>query len=163
MSVLPQADKEQCAAFIVSLPRTFIHFLLLKPVSQRDERVLVIWSDSFHNIVRIYRDLEQKMINLLRRTPRPSSTLGTDSPSISYALSRDVSGIELSKQRNNQHEEKANVSSTTKNASPPPEGQSTTEVGDTEDQVEKRPVQLFAPIYIGLSAGLALGALTGLF
>ncbi|KAF9561703.1 hypothetical protein CPC08DRAFT_722637 [Agrocybe pediades] len=54
MFMLPQADREQCAAFI------------------RDERVMVIWSESLDRIVPICQDFEERLIKLLWRS-RPAA------------------------------------------------------------------------------------------
>ncbi|KAF9524935.1 glycosyl transferase family group 2-domain-containing protein [Crepidotus variabilis] len=53
MLMLPQADREQGAAFI------------------RDERVLIIWSESLDRIVPLCQDIEERLIKLLWRS-RPS-------------------------------------------------------------------------------------------
>ncbi|KAK2467930.1 hypothetical protein APHAL10511_000225 [Amanita phalloides] len=57
MLMLPHADKEQCAAFI------------------RDERVLVVWSESIDHIVPSCHEIEEKLIKLLWRSrpTRPGS------------------------------------------------------------------------------------------
>ncbi|KAI0684990.1 glycosyl transferase family group 2-domain-containing protein [Cytidiella melzeri] len=51
---LPMAEKEQCAAFI------------------RDERVLIVWSDSIDTIIPTCRDFEERLIKLLWRS-RPNA------------------------------------------------------------------------------------------
>ncbi|KAF5385623.1 hypothetical protein D9757_005554 [Collybiopsis confluens] len=146
MAMLPHADKEQCAAFI------------------RDERVLVIWSDSLHNIVPIYHDLEGRLIKLLWRpapggtptlgTPKPSSTIGTESPSSCDPLPRGNSRAE-----SNQHQQfnGGEVDGDINGGSgldPPPPFDEPEALEDLSE--ENRPVQLLAPIYTGVSAGLAL-------
>ncbi|EAU86690.2 hypothetical protein CC1G_06451 [Coprinopsis cinerea okayama7 len=50
MLMLPQADREQCAAFI------------------RDERVLIVWSESIDRIVPLCQDFEERLIKLLWRS-----------------------------------------------------------------------------------------------
>ncbi|KAF8191309.1 glycosyl transferase family group 2-domain-containing protein [Pholiota molesta] len=55
MLLLPQADKEQCAAFI------------------RDERVMVIWAEALDRIVPLCQDVEERLIKLLWRA-RPAGT-----------------------------------------------------------------------------------------
>ncbi|KAH7922287.1 hypothetical protein BV22DRAFT_1037622 [Leucogyrophana mollusca] len=50
MNMLPRAEKEQCGAFI------------------RDERVLILWSDSLDNIIPLCRDFEDKLIKLVWRS-----------------------------------------------------------------------------------------------
>ncbi|KAG1848118.1 glycosyl transferase family group 2-domain-containing protein, partial [Suillus subluteus] len=63
MNFLPRAEKEQCAAFI------------------RDERVIVIWSDSFDTIIPLCRDLEEKLIKLVWRFRHLASPVSTTPPS----------------------------------------------------------------------------------
>ncbi|KIK57287.1 hypothetical protein GYMLUDRAFT_204172 [Collybiopsis luxurians FD-317 M1] len=142
MSMLPQADKEQCAAFI------------------RDERVLVIWSDSLHNIIPVYQDLEERLIKLLWRpapgsgtpTPIASSTTETEIPTAFHPLSRDDLKAELAKQQGDIDEDVGGGSNSTPS---PRESQNDAEA--LEDQAEeKRPVQILASVYTGVSAGLAL-------
>ncbi|THV00850.1 hypothetical protein K435DRAFT_776315 [Dendrothele bispora CBS 962.96] len=140
MLMLSQADKEQCAAFI------------------RDERVLVVWSDSLYAIIPACQELEQRLIKLLWRsgtspTPAVSSTLG--SPSRSEAgtprplkgttvLSGDSAvgnASALGSQENHSFEHI----------------ESSSGVEELEAfAAERRPVQLYAPIYHGLAAGLAV-------
>ncbi|KAM6494911.1 Glycosyl transferase family group 2 domain containing protein [Amanita muscaria] len=55
MLLLPQADKEQCAAFI------------------RDERVLVVWSETIDHIVPACHEIEERLIKLLWRSRPPQS------------------------------------------------------------------------------------------
>jgi hypothetical protein len=53
ISLLPRADKEQRGAFI------------------RDERTLVVWSDSFDDIVPVFEEFEEKLTELVwRKRPR---------------------------------------------------------------------------------------------
>ncbi|RDB26851.1 hypothetical protein Hypma_005327 [Hypsizygus marmoreus] len=67
---LPAAEKEQCAAFI------------------RDERVLVIWSDSLDRIIPTCTDFEERLIKLLwRAQPGPTSSTSHSSsfsPSLAH-------------------------------------------------------------------------------
>lgn len=80
MSMLPSADKEQCGAFIVSLS-AFYDLRLTLAVIQRDERVMVIWTDDFDTIVPLAREFEEKLIKLVWQNrvafSAPSSTLQT--------------------------------------------------------------------------------------
>ncbi|KAI0746496.1 glycosyl transferase family group 2-domain-containing protein [Daedaleopsis nitida] len=61
---LPNADKEQSAAFI------------------RDERVLVVWADSMDAIIPTCRDFEDRLIKLLSR-PRPAGIITSASRPVS--------------------------------------------------------------------------------
>ncbi|RDX46455.1 hypothetical protein OH76DRAFT_1356082 [Lentinus brumalis] len=76
---LPTADKEQMAAFI------------------RDERVLVVWSDSIDTIIPTCRDFEERLIKLLWRS-RPGAFPGshpTSTNSHPASVSGSVSGHSL--------------------------------------------------------------------
>lgn len=157
MSMLPQAEKEQCAAFIVSLVFLFAP-LQLTCSTQRDERVLVVWSDSLHAIIPAYQDLEQRLIKILWHprprldgsTPGSSVTFERDSPGISRPSSRIVSNVHKDEDRDENAEGD-------RSSSTPSRSESRNEVDISEDQEEKRPVRLLAPIYTGISAGLAFG------
>lgn len=72
--MLPHADKEQCAAFIVSSSDPNGNDLT-KLSEKRDERVLVVWSESIEHIVPACHDIEEKLIKLLWRSrpARPAS------------------------------------------------------------------------------------------
>ena len=64
MLLLPRADREQCAAFI------------------RDERVMVIWSESIDRIIPLCSDFEERLIKFLWRSrplAPPSITSGNTS------------------------------------------------------------------------------------
>ncbi|KAJ8454065.1 hypothetical protein ONZ45_g19451 [Pleurotus djamor] len=69
---LPSADKEQCAAFI------------------RDERVLVVWSQSIDSIVPICNEFEERLIKLLWRT-RPSQ------PQVASDAASTITGVPVSR------------------------------------------------------------------
>lgn len=63
MLMLSQADREQCAAFI------------------RDERVMVIWSESIDRIVPLCADFEERLIKLLWRSrPMAPSSVASGNP-----------------------------------------------------------------------------------
>ncbi|KAI0746494.1 glycosyl transferase family group 2-domain-containing protein [Daedaleopsis nitida] len=87
---LPTADKEQSAAFV------------------RDERVLVVWSDSIDSIIPICRDFEERLIKLLWRS-RPGAFPGshpTSSTSHPASAAGSVSGHsyqQLNAQPSNNH------------------------------------------------------------
>ncbi|EPQ51585.1 hypothetical protein GLOTRDRAFT_140976 [Gloeophyllum trabeum ATCC 11539] len=165
MMLLPHADKEQNAAFI------------------RDERVLVVWSESVDTIVPICRDFEDRLIKLLWRS-RPNAHLGAATSSTSHpnSASGSVSGH--------------STTNFSPNAMPPPRfstigsklglgvaGSSASLSEDPEKggvgeekrrkvkrtwygrkkiveidplAPEERPVRILAPIYNGIAAGLAL-------
>ncbi|KXN84889.1 hypothetical protein AN958_11987 [Leucoagaricus sp. SymC.cos] len=138
---LPQADREQCAAFI------------------RDERVMVIWSESLDRIVPACHDFDERLIKLLWRS-RPQAHAGTASPAPS-SLSPSVDGhtpsfsIEV---------EGATVEGAI-SVGGGPHGKGTrvkrnwfgkkNDDVDLESQWRKRPTKLYAPFYNGLSAALS--------
>ncbi|KAJ7650952.1 glycosyl transferase family group 2-domain-containing protein [Roridomyces roridus] len=148
MLMLPHADKEQCAAFI------------------RDERVLVVWSDSLDGIIPTCQDFEDRLIKLLWRS-RPtvsSSVSGMGSmggsvmshsslptrPSASQGLHDPEKPMQEGDQlrtkervRRNWYGKKVGVTTTTVAA-------------DIEAGLrDRRAPKLYAPIYNGLAAGLA--------
>ncbi|KAI6026515.1 glycosyl transferase family group 2-domain-containing protein [Pisolithus microcarpus] len=141
MVLLPQADKEQNAAFI------------------RDERVLVVWSDSLDSIVPIARDFEDRLIRLLWRnrapvfTPIQTSSSGPDSVS-----GHSQAGLQLSEKPTPsslptvQPEEKKYKRTWYGRKIP------ISNLDDAEKAVKRTPrsTMLFASIYNGLAAGLAI-------
>ncbi|KAK7469308.1 hypothetical protein VKT23_003792 [Stygiomarasmius scandens] len=157
MLLLPQADKEQCAAFIVSFPVVYVYhdFDDFTSFLQRDERVLVVWSDSLHAIIPACHELEQRLIKLLWRsgtcsTPAVSSTVGSP-PRSEAGTPRPLKGTTVLSAE-------TNVSVTRSEES------HSFEYIETSSGVEeleafaarKRPLQLYAPIYHGMAAGLSI-------
>lgn len=138
MFLLPQAEKDQNAAFI------------------RDERVLVVWSDSLDTIIPIARDFEDRLIRLLWRTQPPLSS--THDLSFSSPLS-------VSTHSNSEKPDNRRTPDSLVNSQNPPQkrtwyGRLVPSTKDPEKVLQKkhtRPIMLFAPLYNGLSAGLALG------
>jgi hypothetical protein len=65
VSHLPKADKEQCGAFTVSV--IFLLIYILNSKNQRDECVLVVWSDDLDHIVPLCNEFEEKLMKLDRR------------------------------------------------------------------------------------------------
>ncbi|KAL4063684.1 glycosyl transferase family group 2-domain-containing protein [Scleroderma yunnanense] len=147
MVLLSQAEKEQNAAFI------------------RDERVLVVWSDSLDTIVPIARDFEDRLIRLLWRNRPPLSTPAQSSPSAPPSVPESLSGHSHSYA----HLTTVPLSEKTSPPSPAqPQEMSyrrtwygrkiPISVDDIEKAVKRtqRSTMLFAPVYNGLAAGLAL-------
>ncbi|PCH37090.1 hypothetical protein WOLCODRAFT_92261 [Wolfiporia cocos MD-104 SS10] len=73
MMDLPTADKEQCAAFI------------------RDERVMIIWSDSIDAIIPTCKDFEERLIKLLWRS-RPTGLSASHAASSSSHPASIING-----------------------------------------------------------------------
>ncbi|TFK24102.1 hypothetical protein FA15DRAFT_593031 [Coprinopsis marcescibilis] len=159
MLMLPQADREQCAAFI------------------RDERVMVIWSESIDRIVPLCQDFEERLIKLLWRS-RPViaafSSAESRAPSLYRVhggvvkgvfgeLGRDPEGYDvvLGRERGVALDEKSGRGSERvakrtwygKKYYVSTAGSESHELAESD---EKRPVKLYAPAYNGLAAGLAL-------
>jgi hypothetical protein len=125
MVLLPQAEKDQNAAFI------------------RDERVLVVWSDSLDTIIPIARDFEDRLIRLLWRTRPPLPS--THEMSI---YSEKPADPRLTPSSTQSHKRTWF-------------GRAVSSEQDPEKVTQKqsaRPIMLYAPIYNGLSAALAFSS-----
>lgn len=141
MLQLPQADKDQCAAFV------------------RDERVLVIFTSSLDSIIPTCQDFEDRLIKLLWRS-RPtgsSSTTGSLLPRSSSYTASATGHDSLPTSVSNHSSALVHPSS--------PALQTKVKVrrnwygkkvGITAAKVPTREVKLYAPVYNGLAAGLAL-------
>lgn len=146
---LGRAEKEQCGAFI------------------RDERVLIVWSDSLETIVSTYQEFEQKLIALVWKNKATLAPAVVSSKAISQRTS-DPSGT--------LHEEKTSVipeeqiPQETRGIRPPKKTRkwpwswkAIYVSGDVQSQedpektgtAKKRKIRLFAPLYNGIGAGLA--------
>ncbi|EDQ99846.1 uncharacterized protein LACBIDRAFT_192205 [Laccaria bicolor S238N-H82] len=164
MLMLPQADKEQCAAFI------------------RDERVLVIWSESLDHIIPICHDFEERLIKLLWRSrplaAAPSSSYNTTNVS-SAGSAVDVSGSNeafargsIARDGDEEEEKVAAEKSEGGDVEAPERRRRTTRtwygrkiVIDDDDGLEdaegfrgeeRRKIKLYSPLYSGLAAGAAV-------
>ena len=131
---------------------------------QRDERVLVVWSDSLDTIVPIARDFEDRLIRLLWRNRPPQSSPSVPS-SVPPSVPESLSG--------HSHAHLAGSVPLSEKASPLAAAQPREvsykrtwfgrkipiSVLDEEKAVKAapRPTMLFAPAYNGLAAGLAVG------
>ncbi|KAJ7634171.1 glycosyl transferase family group 2-domain-containing protein [Mycena polygramma] len=135
MLMLPHADKEQCAAFI------------------RDERVLVVWSESLDAIIPTCHDFEDRLIKLLWRS-RPTGPISSNPGSLAGSvlshsslpprpLGRRPALRTRARVRRNWYGKKVGVTTTT--VSP-----------DLEAGLrDRRDAKLYAPVYNGLAAGLS--------
>jgi hypothetical protein len=74
MLILPQADREQGAAFI------------------RDERVMLIWSESLDRIIPLCQEFEEKLIKLLWRSRPPLNTSSASSIHFHAGVGAESSG-----------------------------------------------------------------------
>ena len=181
MSHLPKADKEQCGAFIVSV--TFLLSYILNSKIQRDERVLVVWSDDLDHIVPLCNEFEEKLMKLVWR-----SRLVT-SPSVTTSDSTPVTSTTASNVNLNEKATAARVSVTVAEAAVAtaaltPLGTaaapkkkfwglgwrlSTKEpsAGATDPEKASTPppraIRLFAPLYGGLGSGLSICKFTNVF
>ncbi|OJA18960.1 hypothetical protein AZE42_06040 [Rhizopogon vesiculosus] len=155
MASLPRAEKEQCGAFI------------------RDERVIVVWSDSFDGIIPLCRDFEEKLIKLVWRYRRMalsghSAPPSTNSPSVvASAANLVIKDTVLTESIPVTEKERNNVrSKTSSNKSRwcwrwrVPQGGSTDDP-DLEKEASSvtkgpRPIRLYAPFYCGLATALSI-------
>ena len=169
MSWLPRADKEQCGAFIVSFHLTIFtgRFLLIAPNSQRDEKVLIVWSDDLDSIVTTCNDFDEKLMKLVWRS-RPKLTPATTAtslarpsePSSSEGLNEKAAGS-ADDAAAAMLAEKSKPSKRFKwsfgwklSAKAPEAAPGDVEKG--EPSKEARPIRLFAPFYNGLGVGLSI-------
>ena len=130
------------------------------PPLQRDERVLVVWSDSLDTIIPIARDFEDRLIRLLWRN-RPPHT-HTSSMGSTPSAPASISGHSyVGTPPQEKHVEPASPSPT------PPRLRRTwygrkvpmspSECEKADQEPPRRPTVLYAPVYNGLAAGLAAG------
>ncbi|KAF5344836.1 hypothetical protein D9757_014091 [Collybiopsis confluens] len=144
------ADKDQSAAFI------------------RDERVLVVWSNDLDSIVPTVQDFDDRLIRLLWRS-RPAPRTGTNSSLHTQSfIGGSISGHDSVSGHSQGHVP-------TQGLLPPPESDTAAEARETKATrtwygrkritttspspsfIEPpRKVALYAPIYNGLAAGLAV-------
>lgn len=157
MNHLPQAEKEQCGAFI------------------RDERVLIVWSDDIDNIVPLCQDFEEKLMKLVWRarvTTGSSSIITSGSATGSVAPSTTASDVNLTEKAPASMPSVADAATLAekdrakpkskwswklgkKDSSPPASSQRDPEKQSSSGR-EARPIRLFAPFYGGLGAGLSV-------
>ncbi|KAG7087305.1 hypothetical protein E1B28_013283 [Marasmius oreades] len=150
MSQLPEADKEQCGAFL------------------RDERVLIVWSDSLDNIVELCTEFDEKLIKLVWRARNVTPSIsGLTSAAASIALSSSPSDLHLTEKPKASSEEAVAVppvvtaEKSTKKSRWNWNWRLQKKKRDVHTDVEKgskqaRPIRLFAPFYDGFGAALSL-------
>jgi hypothetical protein len=160
MNMLPSADKEQCGAFIVrsSTPGQLQHVLTF---TQRDERVMVIWTDDFDTIIPLAREFEEKLIKLVWKNrvafSAPSSTLQTPTDT-----SSDVALNEKASRSTPEPTARDKVPKTTKwkfGWKLSPKGPAILKDQDPEKGVSEhtpRRMRMFAPFYNGLGCALSI-------
>ncbi|EGN97387.1 hypothetical protein SERLA73DRAFT_92477 [Serpula lacrymans var. lacrymans S7.3] len=148
MNFLPRAEKEQCGAFI------------------RDERVLVVWSDNYDNIIPLCRDFEDKLIKLVWRsrlifTPTASelspsvSTSNDNLPEKTTDLTEKIPVT--SKERDNLKSHASSKSIWRFFSWRSTRSSHDLSARDPESGVKKpRITRLLAPLYNGLGCGLSL-------
>lgn len=158
--LLPHADRDQSAAFIASFSSFFFPPLSHPFSLQRDERTLVIWSDSLDRIVSLCQDIDDRLIKLLWRSHH--------TPSLSNSLSNSING---STDHSSTENSALAFNVPVKEIGPDSTSESHTrrswffkkptlidpEQNNLPDDERKnpRPVMLYAPVYNGLAAGLA--------
>jgi hypothetical protein len=160
MSMLPSADKEQCGAFIVSLS-TFCDLPLTLAAIQRDERVMVIWTDDFDTIVPLAREFEEKLIKLVWQNrvafSAPSSTLQTPvdtSSDVRINEKAESSTPELTARDKVPKKSKWNLGWKLSSKGPTTPKDQDPEKGVPEHT--PRRMRMFAPFYNGLGCALSI-------
>lgn len=170
MSYLPRADKEQCGAFLVIIHPHCIFVLLTYPF-QRDERVLIVWSDNLDAILSLCHDFEDKLIKLVWRSrlTLPSSTTASSSVSPSYAgseinLTEKTDPVKhggmVIPDRGKPPPKKKMMNWSWKISQPETAAPCGSEI-EKDEEIGKpakppRPIRLLAPFYGGLGAALAV-------
>jgi hypothetical protein len=144
---------------------------------QRDERVLVVWSDTLDAIIPTCNDFENRLIKLLWRT-RPNIMTLSPSTSAIFSSGGHIAGMTASglsslagsvsghldmqiPTRTNGDQDKAYKTSSQQGLVAYFHGKTLREkdieLGEIPSlEKEERPTQLYAPIYNGLAAGMAL-------
>ena len=136
------------------------HLPSLRPL-QRDERVLVVWSDSLDTIIPIARDFEDRLIRLLWRNRPPLTSSVVSYPSAPPSLSGHSQLGTPQPQ-----EKRVEVDS----PSPTPQRfrrtwygrkvpMSPSECEKADQEPPRRTTLLYAPFYNGIAAGLAAGTI----
>ncbi|KAF8260587.1 glycosyl transferase family group 2-domain-containing protein [Lactarius quietus] len=156
MHELPRADKEQCGAFI------------------RDERVLVVWSDSLDAIIPQCREFEEHLIklvwtqrhSLLSLAPGASIPATPAAASAATSVANSSSDVQLNEKPKEQESVPAQTQASEPNAKPISGGslwgwrigskanRAPAPRDPEQGGANARPTRYFAPVYGGL--GLAL-------
>ncbi|KAG8770838.1 hypothetical protein FRC15_003884, partial [Serendipita sp. 397] len=139
---LPTADKEQSAAFV------------------RDERVLICWSDNLDGIIPTCKEFEDKLIALVWKLRTLQLQGDTGSMRTFSGYGAETNGSQHTIDPFNSEKNLANLTEDEKrqNIRSSFLGWKAEKDGDEveSDKPAKRPTRLFAPIYNGLGAALAL-------
>ncbi|KAH9975273.1 glycosyl transferase family group 2-domain-containing protein [Lactifluus volemus] len=154
MMLLPQAEKEQNAAFI------------------RDERVLVVWADGPDTIIPTCNDFEDRLIKLLWRarpgfgtSPTPSRAYADSTSRLSTALSDTrlpSDGALMTPARASNAPQVVRTTRRRWYGKRVIEEKQHLDPGDEPElgfMPERRPAVLLAPLYNGMAAGLSLKTL----
>lgn len=139
---------------------------------QRDERVIVVWSDSFDSIIPLCRDFEHKLIKLVWRNRRLVSSIPSATPSAT--ASGSISTVKdpvltesipiTEKERNNPNTRSNSLSRKSWwdwSWRLSPEKRAISADGDLEKEASSatkgpRPIRLYAPFYCGLATALSI-------
>jgi hypothetical protein len=154
-------------------PCLHLYIILTHLVPQRDERVIVVWSDSFDGIIPLCRDFEAKLIKLVWRCRRLASAPNSSASPASAMVSKANFAVKESvltesipvtdKERNNARSKslsKKHGWGWSWRASPEKQGMSTDDP-DLEKEGSSatkgpRPIRLYAPFYCGLATALSI-------
>ncbi|KAF8967308.1 glycosyl transferase family group 2-domain-containing protein [Flammula alnicola] len=164
IDLLPQAEKDQCAAFI------------------RDERSVVLWSYNLETMIPLCKEFEEKLIKHIWRTRtvshRPASSVASGTPSgisavvvspdgSQTALNEKVHGVRVGAVEVKPEREEPAATEAAPAPAPAqrswwswrlqPRPPTTNSVGDVEKggKQKERKLVLIGPVYAGLGAGLA--------
>jgi hypothetical protein len=142
---------------------------------QRDERVIVVWSDNFDDIIPLCRDFEEKLIKLVWRCRRmpfsaPNTPLSTN-PASAVASDANLAVKDpviteaipvTEKERNNVRSKSMSKKSRWGwSWRATPEKQGASDDLDLEKEASSvtkgpRPIRLYAPFYCGLATALSI-------
>ena len=146
---------------------------------QRDERVLIVWSDNLDGIIPLCQDFEDKLIKLVWRSrPALPSTTTNSSFGTTPSVIGSGSDVDLTEKEKGHAGRRRKSSVSNSKPPPPPPKKKSSRFGwswklssSSSEPAEKlegdeekgmthpkdaRPVRLFAPFYGGLGAALSL-------
>jgi hypothetical protein len=133
---------------------------LINSCLQRDERVLVVWTDDFDNIIPLCREFEEQLIKLVWRNRSMTASVATSSansskmPSdVNLNLNEKLTGAEESPRTRPKPKSKWNfgwkLSPKRESDQADPEKYATT-------GPKSRPMRMFAPFYNGFGVALSI-------
>ncbi|KAG6830498.1 hypothetical protein H0H87_007855 [Tephrocybe sp. NHM501043] len=149
---LPQAEKDQCGAFI------------------RDEGCLVLWSYALETMIPLCKDFEEKLIKHIWRTRKINRKSVASSAAETPAAGSETALNEKAPVDSSEEKPEENVPADQKRSwwswkLQPKPLQAHSNVEDVEKgrngRKKERKLMLFGPLYAGIGAGLAMYFMTG--